>query len=172
MITTFQFARMLAASLRGAAIKTVWPRWCPAGYRITGRMDAGPVVVPIEIHVWEDFDRLKMLPPLVWCKSPWMRDEADWHNSSATGMCWVLGEEWRDAMCSEDKRARAILEEGRSWLMNAVPCLISRHYTGFLEGLTKWPTEWQAWGHSDKGRKEYGRERRLARDGATTGRKE
>ena len=62
-------------------------------------------------------------------------------------------------MSWEGKRARAILKEGTNWLMSAVSCLINRHHTGHLEGLTTWPKEWLAWAHYDTGRDEYEREK-------------
>jgi len=127
MITTFQFARLLAAPLRGAAIVTARPKPPHPHYRVTGRLDTGVVVVPIEFQVWESSDQLKQCPPAVWCNEPWMRDDDDWHNNHGTGICWVLEDEWRDAMSWKGKRTIAILEERRDWFMNAVPCLINRH---------------------------------------------
>jgi len=168
MITSFQFARMLREKLRGSAIATVdWPDYRMNGslpyYRVTGRLDIGALFASVEIRVWQDFSVLKSVPPAVLCSERWMREGADWHNSPANGMCWILQEVWRDGMNWKDKSALAVLKEGRDWLINDVGCLINRHYTAFREGLTKWPKEWPFWSHYNEGAKEYERTERLRR---------
>ena len=156
MITSFQFTRLLMGELRGGIRATVGPY-----YRLVGRLDTGVLLAKIEIRVWQDFNVLKEYPPPVWCHEPWMREGADWHNSRVSGMCWVLQEAWNDGMNWKGKRASAILEEGREWLLNDVRCLINRHYTAYRDGLTKWPKEWPYWDHETRGVEEYERQKSL-----------
>ena len=157
MIQSFQFARLLAAELRGGTNVAVWPDYREGEpyYRVAGRLDTGALFASVEIRVWQDFSLLKQLPPAARCDEPWMSEGADWHNSREHGMCWVLREVWRDGMDWEGKRALAILVEGRQWLLNDVRCLINRHYSAFRDGLTRWPKEWSYWGHYARGSKEY-----------------
>lgn len=166
MITSFQFARMLAAELRGGAVTTVEYLY----YRVTGRLDIGARYVSVEIRVWQDFSVLKRVPPAVWCYESWMREGADWHNSRTDGLCWILEQLWCDAMSWKGKPARVILEEGRSLLVEGVRCLISRHYTATLEGLTRWPKEWDYWSHGESGAMEYNRQKQLEEKGMPGGR--
>lgn len=169
MITSYQFARKLAADFRRGAITTVdQPADALAGappyYRLFGRLDIGAALATVEIHVPQDFSVVRRVPPRVWCHESWMRDGADWHNNPRTGMCWVLEALWRHAMNWEEKSALAVINEGRQWLLASVRNLVSRHYTAELEGLTAWPEEWSFWAHFDEGIKEYEREEQCRRD--------
>jgi hypothetical protein len=159
---------MLREELRGGVVATVDYSSCrtKAGlpyYRVTGRLDIGPLFASVEVRVWQDFMVLKRVPPAVWCNESWMRDGPDWHNSRASGMCWILQEVWRDGMSWKGKSALAILKEGREWLINDVRCLINRHYVASCEGLTEWPNEWPFWSHYNEGAEEYERTERIRR---------
>jgi len=87
-----------------------------------------------------------------------MKTGPEWHNGPP--MCWVLQEEWRDAMGWNGKPVRAILDEGLEWCCKGVSCLVSRHYHAHLNGLTEWPPEWAFWSHCHAGVAEYRREQR------------
>jgi hypothetical protein len=129
-------------------------------FRLIGKLDAGPVIVPIEIAVPLLFRDLKRSPPTAWCHAPWMRTGPDWHNLPP--MCWVLPDEWRDVMGARGKPVRSIMDEGVDWLLTGVSSLVSRHYQAHLEGLDQWLPEWSAWGHGRAGVKEYQAEKRRA----------
>jgi hypothetical protein len=168
MITSFQFARLLRAELRdGSLAIAVNPDMtraeAPLYYRVTGRLDTGPLFAAVEIHVWQDFSILKTVPPAVWCRETWMRDDPDWHNSHVGGMCWILEEVWRDGLNWPGKSALSILNEGRTWLVNDVRCLINRHYVAYREELTDWPADWPFWQHYNEGAREYERAERIRR---------
>lgn len=145
------FAHQLARELRTPTVEPVHGRW----YRITGRLDTGVVIVALEVRIPWLFRGLKRFPPVVLCSEPWIKTGADWHNGPP--LCWVLHQEWRDAMSWKGKPVRAIVEEGRQWFLNGVRCLINRHYVAHLEGLTEWPAEWYFWGHGADGVREYER---------------
>lgn len=121
----------------------------------------GPVYVSVDVRVWWWFKDLKRIPPMATCHESWMKTGAEWHNG--TSMCWILPEEWRDAMAWPGKPVNDILTEGREWLLNNVRCLISRHYAAHLEGIEEWPEEWAYWDHFEGGAKQYARERRKTR---------
>jgi hypothetical protein len=157
MSRSFKFSRMLAKTLRGSAVTPIYGR----GYLVTGRLDTGVVLVPISIVVPWLFRNLKRSPPEVRCEAPWMKVGADWHNAGT--MCWVIPDEWRDAMAWKGKSVRAIMGEGREWLFNNVRCLVNRHYCAHCDGLTTWPKEWPFWSHAGKGVQEYRSERQSRR---------
>lgn len=160
MIETFLFAHSLEGDLRDGTTATI-----DDYHRVSGRIyTAGKLtgkIVPVEIWVPCDLAVLKSVPPPVWCREEWMRDEPEWHNSARTGMCWVLQEQWRDGLDWSGKALPAVLQEARMWMFSAVRQLISRHYYGHLKALKTWPKEWDSWGHYQAGAKEYRRESRL-----------
>lgn len=154
MSRSLKFAHLVTAELRAATVSQVRGRY----YRAMGRLDTGVVVVGVEIAIPWLFRELKRHPPVVWCSEPWMKTGADWHNGPP--MCWVLPDEWRDAMSWKGKPVKAIWEEGQRWLINGVRCLVNRHYAAHLEGLTTWPAEWAFWSHHGDGIRDYERERK------------
>lgn len=163
MSRSLTFARTLAAELRGAAVS-------PSrglGYFVTGRLDTSVVIVPVRIGVPWLFRDLKRHPPLAQCLAHWMKVGADWHNAQT--MCWVIPDEWRDAMAWRGKAVRVIMDEGREWFFNNVRCLINRHYSAHCDGLTTWPKEWPFWSHAGEGVQEYRREERSRRKQYPTG---
>ncbi len=157
MSRSLKFARLLASDLRAATVEPVRGGF----YRVTGRLDTGVVVVRLEIRVPWLFRDLKRVPPVAWCREPWMKTGADWHNGPP--MCWVLPHEWHDAMRWNGKPVLAILREGRQWFLNGVRCLVNRHYTAHLEGLSTWPSEWAFWSHHGDGIREYERAKESAK---------
>lgn len=152
MSRPLKFAQMLAGRLQGASVAQHGHQ-C---YRILGRCDTGPVIASLEIRVPWLLADLKTKPPSVWCHEKWMKTGPDWHNGPP--LCWVLRDEWHDAMNWKGKSVRAILDEGREWLFNGAICLINRHYYADLMGLIEWPEEWAFWSHFQAGSDEYRRE--------------
>lgn len=116
-------------------------------------------IPPVEIWVWQN--ALRQVPPKVWCRESWMRDDADWHNCGKGGMCWVLEEQWRDEMDRDDLPTDLFLGIGLRWLLTASINLIDRHYVGHFKKLKFWPKEWDAFSHFNEGAREYEREKRL-----------
>jgi hypothetical protein len=153
MSRSLKFASLLADELRNSRVDWLRGR-C---YRVNGRLDTGVIVVGITIEVPWLFRDLKRKPPEARCLEPWMKTGADWHNGRL--MCWVLPNQWRDAMNWRGKPVKAILNEGRTWTLNGVRCLVNRHYSAYLDGLTAWPAEWAEWSHGIDGVREYERER-------------
>lgn len=152
MSRTLKFANMLAGRLHASSVTTKGG----VGSFVKGSLDTGPTTAEIEVFVPWLFRNLKRHPPVVLCNEPWMRTGADWHNGPPT--CWILPEEWREAMNWKGKPVKSILDEGVVWLISNVSCLLNRHYCAHLEGLTEWPEEWPAWGHDWEGVNEYRRE--------------
>lgn len=156
MSRSLKFVSLIASELRTATVKPVQGRI----YRAAGRLDTGVTVVGIEIGVPWLFRDLKRQPPIVVCSESWMKTGPDWHNGPP--MCWVLPDEWRDVMSWKGKPVREIMSEGRQWFLNGVRCLVNRHYSAHLEGISAWPAEWKFWSHYDAGIREYQRERKSA----------
>lgn len=158
MSRSHTFARLLAEALRSGRLYVLPGTSRPPATLITGRLDTGVILAPVRIVVPGRFRDLKRSPPLVHCDENWMKTGADWHNGPP--MCWVLPDEWRDAMSWRGKPVRAIMAEGREWVMKGSACLINRHFSAHLDGLTDWPSAWAFWSHYDEGIKEYRQERR------------
>lgn len=151
------FTRLITEDLRSPVIGET-----KAGHHvITGILDTRVTLARITICVPPDFLALKRYPPLVVCHEPWMRKGADWHNDGT--LCWVLPNEWHDAMTWRGKSISAIFDEGRRWLLEGVRCLINRHYCAHLLDLTEWSSEWAAWGHGKDGVREYNEAKRRSR---------
>jgi len=159
MSKSLQFATMVAERLRESKVERIPGRY----FRVTGQLNCTARFVPVEIRVSWLFKDHKRKPPMVICREPWMRIDADWHNGGKAGMCWELSVRWRDWMSIKRKRVQSILDEGCAWLLAAVRLLIDRHYLGHMEGLTEWPKEWEYWSHFRQGITEYRHERRLWR---------
>lgn len=153
MSRSLKFANVIAANLRSARIDAI-RRKC---YRVKGQLETTAVVVDVEVYLPWFFRDLKRKPPRVWCREPWMKIGADWHND-AQGMCWILPDEWRDAMSWMRKPVAAIISEGQRWLFNNVRLLVDRHYLAHIEGVPNWSREWDAWSHYKEGVKEYRRQ--------------
>ncbi len=155
MSRSLRFSRLLAAKLRGGRIEPAGPKY----YKVIGRFDVGAIYVSLEVRVHWLFKDHKRNPPAVWCHEKWMKEGAEWHNGPP--MCWVLPEEWRDAMAWKGKPVQSILNEGAAWLLVGVKNLINRHYTAHEEGLSVWPKEWAFWAHYEEGVREYEREKAI-----------
>jgi len=155
-----KFTRDLSKALRNPKLINVNGLY----HQLTGRFDIGAIYVSIKIIILWSFHDVKMNPPNVWCNEPWMKIGADWHNDSKNGMCWVLRQEWCDAMNWENKAVPTIIDEGQNWLLKSICCLINRHYFAHKYNLTAWPKKWDYWGHSDKGARQYEREKRLRKN--------
>jgi hypothetical protein len=151
--SSFVFVHKLKSQLRdGIVVRVNTSHYC-----ITGILDAPAVLARLDIRVPQNFDRVLEIPPMVFCREPWMRTGVEWHNDSRTGMCWVLEAEWRDVWGAVGRSERESAEAAARWLINNVTSLISRHHYASLEGLKRWPKEWEAWGHYDAGIEEYER---------------
>lgn len=159
MSRSLKFARLLAAELRESSVMP--PRERHIG--VLGRLDVGAIIASVVVLVPERFEGLKQTPPLVLCAEPWVKKGADWHNKDS--LCWVIPDEWKDAMNWKGKPVADIMAEGLDWFLGGVRCLLSRHYHAHLEGIETWPPEWLAWGHGDAGVKEYKRMRKRAQAG-------
>lgn len=144
-----KFAHLIAAELRDSSVASPHKGLLC----VKGRFDVGSVIASIAVFVPERFADLKKVPPIVLCSEPWVKKGADWHNE--TSLCWVLPEEWEDAMNWQGKPVDAIMAEGLEWFLEGVRCLLSRHYHAHLEGIETWPTEWPAWSHYEAGVREY-----------------
>lgn len=158
MSRSLKFANMIAAELRDSTIEERPKKVC----LVRGRLDIGPRYVSVEILLPWNFHLLKQTPPFVWCRESWIREGADWHNPKY-GLCWVLPDEWKDVMGWKGKPVRAIMEEGKEWLLTNCRSLINRHYCAHLNDLEEWLPEWDAWGHGDDGPNEYARRQRTRR---------
>jgi hypothetical protein len=156
MSRSLKFSAVLAGELSQSSVERVPSK----AFVVRGVLRATAVTAQLKIEVPRSFSEVKDFPPKVLCHESWMRAEPDWHNSSRQGMCWVLPNEWRDAMNWKHKPIAAIMSEGSQWLVSSVKLMVDRHYLASLERMEKWPSEWLAWSHYDEGVKEY---RRLSR---------
>jgi hypothetical protein len=159
MSRSLKFARLLAAELRDSSVIPHYEGFLS----VRGRLDVGGFIASIEVIVPQRFRIFKKYPPIVVCSEPWVKQGADWHNKES--LCWVIPDEWKDAMNWKGKPVARILAEGLAWLIKEVRCLLSRHYYAHLEGLECWSPEWPAWGHGVAGIREYKR----TKNGAPTG---
>lgn len=157
----YLFARKVAERIRSGTVTED-----SAFFRITGVIVGEMTLAPIEILSWKS-DRLRLDPPSAWCRERWMRDNSDWHNSAASGMCWVLGDQWRDEMQESKTNSADLIQYGSLWLVEATKSLIDRHYHAFRFGIVQWPGDWTAFSHYDLGRLEYERERKLRQSNQT-----
>lgn len=149
MTRSFKFAGLVAAALRDSSVAPPHKGFLC----VRGHLDVGAVIASIVVLVPERFGDLKEHPPLVLCSESWVKQGADWHNKDS--LCWVIPDEWKDAMNWKGKRVADIMAEGLKWFLEGVRCLLSRHYHAHLEGIEVWPPEWLAWGHGDVGVREY-----------------
>lgn len=153
------FSQSLAEHIRNPVTKIIdrrEPGRCRQ-YQLEGTLEVPSRLVSVRIRVPGYFDTLRNKPPSVWCLEDWMRDDPDWHNSNALGMCWVLNEEWQDVIGCSSMPWRSVITEGVRLLLSNCTNLISRHHFGYLKDLKEWPPEWEAWGHYDEGPREYER---------------
>lgn len=157
MNRSYKFAVKIADSLRDGDVEPIKGLY----FKVTGRLKAGSVIVPIEVFVPWLFRDVKRDPPIVYCREHWMKTGADWHNGPS--MCWVLPNQWRDRMSWRGKPVQSIMEEGCEWLLNNSICLINRHYYAHLNGITEWLDEWAYWDHFGEGIREYERGQRQTR---------
>lgn len=155
----YLFARRVAERLRSGSVTEN-----EALFIVTGMVVGELVIAPVEIFSWKG-DRVRLDPASVWCREPWMRDDPDWHNSTTTGMCWVLDDEWRHEMQESKTTSVDLIEHGSCWMIEAVKNLIDRHYHGYRLGLDQWPREWAAFSHNKLGRLEYERDRKIHQPG-------
>lgn len=156
MSRSLAFSRVLVAHLRRGSIQT------DKGHRyvVRGNLDIGVAYATVAIGVPWLFRNVKRDPPRVYCDAPWMKTGVDWHNGPP--LCWIFYMEWRDAMNWKGKQVNLILSEGSELLFNNVRCLLNRHYTADVEGLTQWDPAWDFVAHYFReGRVQYERERRL-----------
>lgn len=144
-----KFANALARRLRNASVEDSKPR-C---YVVRGKIDTAGALADIVVCVSWRFSDLKKFPPVVVCNEPWMKKEADWHNTDY--LCWIIPPQWHEVMGWKGKPIQAIIDEGCDWLVNGVSNLIARHHLAHLEGIEHWPPEWDAWAHGKKGISEY-----------------
>ena len=146
-----KFAVALSRALRNASLKPVHR----FHYRVSGELITELTVAEVEVVIPWRFCELKRVPPTAHCSSSWMRNHADWHNSSSMGMCWVIPTEWSDAMGWKGKPVSHIVDEGVQWMLASMKSLIDRHYYAELEGLTEWNPQWSQWSHYAAGLRQY-----------------
>lgn len=122
---------------------------------ITGQMKVGNKWPLIEVRFLRYFPDLKLIPPKVWCREPWVKRDIDWHVYSDARLCWVLPEQWRDVQGWRGKSNQEVAVDASKWLLASTELLLSRHLYGHLKGLVEWPEEWDQWGHAWIGPHEY-----------------
>jgi len=153
MSQSLRLARYLACEMRNVHIETTKGK----SYAVVGDLDIGSAIVALRIVVPWRFCLVRHRPPSVTCTESWMRKGPEWHNDSE--MCWVIPDEWREAMSWNGKPFQWILEDARTWLFTNVRSLISRHHYAELVKLNEWPAEWRFWGHGAEGIRQYRTER-------------
>jgi hypothetical protein len=95
-------------------------------------------------------------PPKVNCFESWIKVGANWHVYEDSSLCYVLGDLWRDFLRDIEKKMPLELDDlAACWCVANVKSLLYRHYRASELRLTTWPSEWDFWGHGDKGRQEY-----------------
>ena len=101
--------------------------------------------------------------PMVECNSPWVKrlvDEPslypgfefgnpDWHINRNGSLCWEYLPHWRDEVLkTELKEGRtAVLLFAVTWMIHSVKWLLYRHHYATLNGIEKWPKDWEFWDH-------------------------
>lgn len=145
---SMRFAQLLARSLVHPGIS------CEASHIVvTGALNVGATCARVRFRISTRFKDLKYFPPEAECLEHWMRKGADWHNDAR--MCWVLPDEWRDAMSWRGKSLGSITREGAGWVLAATKSLIARHYLAHIEGFDEWPSEWPFHAHYEEGIRRY-----------------
>jgi hypothetical protein len=111
--------------------------------------------VPLQIAIRPDW---MLRPPRSYSSADFVRREADWHCFSDGWFCIALPDEWRDTLAKEAKAdgdPRRLLDIAATWTLASTDSLISRHLYAARYGITKWPDEWEQWGHAQAGIDEY-----------------
>lgn len=99
--------------------------------------------------------------PSLRCTAPWIRGQdvrdPDWHVNSDGSLCYVLGDQWRDAI--NYARQNIALSEVDSYAafyaVNSAKWLLFRHLESYRMGITRWSDHWPAWPHHEAGRRAY-----------------
>lgn len=148
--SSFFLSHRIKSKLRSGTVIATKNAFC-----IKGKLDTPAVLARVVVHVPFIFADVLARPPKVWCMESWMRSDPDWHNDEVTGMCWVLGREWRDVFSQRGRSEGDVIRVAADWLIHNTTSLISRHFYGHLEKLHKWPSTWNAWDHNNRGVEQY-----------------
>lgn len=102
----------------------------------------------------------RTVPPRVYCHADWMRaNNQDWHTYDDGHLCFAHEKEWRDSVVTIEETVgpqQTVEFAARLCAQNGLS-LIERHYQGSRLCLVRWPSEWEALSHGEKGTLEYER---------------
>lgn len=106
-----------------------------------------------------DADFITVLPK-VYCVEFWLKKEADWHVNGDGSLCYELDARWRHKMNAFYERFSLVevVNIAAFWCVHHVKSLLYRHLLGYESSLSKWPSDWEAFRHGDRGREDFDRE--------------
>ncbi|HOC54730.1 MAG TPA: hypothetical protein PLV05_01960 [Verrucomicrobiota bacterium] len=133
----------------------------PVLYRAEGCLplkthrEVGDTIVSVRILVPNEWTTI---PPVAYSSAPFIRKEPDWHVQADGSLCHVLPDHWAWEMnqCWEQTLDIGyVIETAAAWCLLNVDSLVTRHLHGHRFGLTKWPKQWEQWGHGPRGVAEF-----------------
>jgi len=116
------------------------------------------IVTGIEAHcVITAYDDWISFMPDVKCGEHWVKHEIDWHVGPDGSLCYDLDLRWQDKVghVLNQDGIKAASNFAAEWCLHHSRVLLWRHYYAYANNIEKWPADWPAWGHGEKGRKEY-----------------
>ncbi len=98
--------------------------------------------------------------PKVLCNEHWVKKEVDWHIYKPwhdkyiychidNSICYQYWWEWGCCISSvtNELGQKAAIEAALAMLLNYPADLLWKHKLAYRYGITKWPKEWDQWGH-------------------------
>lgn len=125
---------------------------------LKGSLNLGTRTALVKIILPKSLRELRRKPPNVFCSESYMKLGDEWHNSTNTGLCYVIDLEWRKYMGWIGKKNDSVIKESVNWLVAASINLISRHRVATKKGYTRWPEKWNFWEHGTAGYEQYKKE--------------
>lgn len=98
--------------------------------------------------------------PKVYCEEYWLKKDADWHVNGDGSLCYELDARWSHKMKAFYDRFSLVevVNIAAFWSVHHVKSLLYRHLLGYENGLSRWPKEWEAFRHGERGREDFERE--------------
>lgn len=99
--------------------------------------------------------------PILRCAAPWIRGrdvrDPDWHVNSDGSLCYVLDDQWRDAIryAKEEVPFDELWSYAAFYAINNARWLLFRHLESYRLGIKRWSDHWPAWPHHEQGRRAY-----------------
>lgn len=152
-----RFSIELKRRLAGHSTKSIERCGAHKYYRLKGcvRLESfGELKALVGICVDSDW---RTKPPFVFCKEFWIRQNTDWHVNENGSLCWVLGDQWRDAISNFEQLTSGfgVCEAASHFLIRNVSYLLDCHRVGHERAIREWDQNWSAFLHGSRGVDQY-----------------